>query len=101
MRERMAAKRGGSLEGAIASRTFKKKGKAHIGFSKLGHHAHLVNMGTKKRFTAARQYRGSVGKSAPYTGSMFWSKNFEENKNTAKQIIFDSVYASIKKMGWR
>lgn len=100
MRKRMAAKRGGGLEGAIATRTFKKKGKAHIGFSKLGHHAHLVNMGTKKRYTAARWYRGSVGKVAPYTGSGFWTKNFQENKDRAKDIIFESVYASLNKI-WR
>lgn len=100
MRKRMAAKRGGGLEGAIATRTFKKKGKAHIGFGKLGHHAHLVNMGTRKRFTAARHYRGSVSKNAPYTGSQFWTKSFQENREHAKQIIFDSVYASLKRI-WR
>ena len=101
MRKAMAAKRGGGLENAIGTRTFKKKGKAHIGFNKLGHHAHLVNMGTNKRWKKDGQPTGSVSKNAPKTGSLFWTKNFQENREKAKNIIIDSVYASVRKLGWK
>ena len=102
MRQRMAAKRGGSLANSIGVKSFKKKGKVHIGFKKLGHHAHLVDSGTKERYKkTTKQYTGSVSKNAPNTGSNFWRKNFNENRQAIKQKIIDSVIASCKKMGWR
>lgn len=102
MRERMAAKRGGSLANSIGVKSFKKKGKVHIGFKKLGHHAHLVNFGTKKRYKMSTgQYTGSVSKHAPMTGSLFWSRNFNECKAAIKDKIIDSVIASCRKMGWK
>lgn len=101
MRERMAAKRGGSLENSIGVKSFKKKGKVHVGFKKLGHHAHLVNFGTAKRFKKSTgQSTGSVSKNAPNTGSLFWTKNFKDNEQAVKRKIIDSVIASCKKMGW-
>ena len=102
MRQRMAAKRGGSLANSIGVKSFKKKGKVHIGFKKLGHHAHLVDSGTKERYKkTTKQYTGSVSKNAPNTGSNFWRKNFNENRQAIKQKIIDSVIASCRKMGWR
>lgn len=102
MRERMAAQRGGSLANSIGIKSFRKKGKVHIGFKRLGHHAHLVNFGTKKRYKVSTgQYTGSVSKNAPMTGSLFWSKNFQDNKAAVRQKIVDSVIASCRKMGWK
>lgn len=102
MRQRMAAKRGGSLANSIGVKSFKKKGKVHIGFKKLGHHAHLVDSGTKERYKkTTKQYTGSVSKNAPNTGSNFWRKNFNDNRQAIKQKIIDSVIASCRKMGWR
>lgn len=101
MRERMAAKRGGSLANSIGVKSFRKKGKVHIGFKKLGHHAHLVDSGTNKRYkTSTGQYTGSVSKNAPKTGSYFWRKNFRDNRQAIKNKIIESVIASCKKMGW-
>ena len=48
-----------------------------------------------------KQYTGSVSKNAPNTGSNFWRKNFNENRQAIKQKIIDSVIASCRKMGWR
>ena len=102
MRQRMAAKRGGSLANSIGVKSFKKKGKVHIGFKKLGHHAHLVNFGTGKRYKkTTKQYTGSVSKNAPNVGSMFWSNNLSRNEQAIKQKIINSVIASCKKMGWK
>lgn len=102
MRERMAAQRGGSLANSIGVKSFKKKGKVHIGFKKLGHHAHLVNFGTNKRYKRTTgQFTGSVSKNAPMTGSLFWSKNFSDNKQAVTRKIVDSVIASCRKMGWK
>ena len=102
MRQRMAAQRGGSLVNSIGIKTIKKKGKVHIGFKKLGHHAHLVNFGTVKRYKKTTgQYTGSVSKNAPNVGSMFWSNNLSRNEQAIKQKIINSVIASCKKMGWK
>lgn len=102
MRQRMAAQRGGSLANSIGVKSFKKKGKVHIGFKKLGHHAHLVNFGTGERFKKSnKQYTGSVSKNAPNVGSMFWSNNLSRNEQAIKQKIINSVIASCRKMGWK
>lgn len=100
MRDKMASKRGGSLVKSISTKTFKKKGKAHIGFKKTGHHAHLVDRGTALRHKKNGQSTGSVSKGAPNKGSLFWTKSFQENRQKAKDMIFDSIEQSIKRI-WR
>ena len=93
--------RKGNLQKSFKTKVYKKKGKAHIGFTKKGHHAHLVNFGTMKRWTKKGAYRGSVSKDSPMTGSRFWSRAFEQKKTQAGREIIDSVIKSVKKIGWR
>ena len=90
--------RKGNLEKSFTTKTKKKVGKAYAGFNKNGHHAHLVDSGTEKRWTKKGAYRGSVSKSAPKTGSRFWHNAFEQQKNAAVQELMDSIKLSINKI---
>lgn len=86
--------RTGNLLSSIATRTYKKKGKSHIGFGKKGHHAHLVDSGTKERYTSTGARRGKM------PGNRFWRKNFEANRNKARDEIFNGVDRYLRKI-WR
>lgn len=90
--------RKGNLERAFSTKVKKKLGKAYAGFNKKGHHAHLVDAGTKKRWTSKGYYRGSVSKNAPKTGSNFWHRAFEQQKNAATRELMDSIYLSANKI---
>lgn len=99
MRKYMASKRGGKgLENSFSTKVLKKKGKGYGGFGKAGHHAHLVDSGTVKRYTSKGYYRGSVSKGAPNTGSRFWRSAVETKKNQAMRELMESIELSINKI---
>ena len=94
MRQYMAKKRGGSLLNSFGTKVNKKQGKGYAGFSKYGHHAHLVDSGTVNRFayTLNNAPRGRV------QGSKFWRSAFEAKKNEAAQTLMDSITISINRI---
>lgn len=67
----------GNLKRSIRRKQVKKWISVYGGFKKGkggGNHAHLVDRGTKKRYTSKGYYRGTVSKQGAYTGSQFWTK---------------------------
>ena len=90
--------RNGNLEKSFSTKVKKKQGKGYAGFNKFGHHAHLVDSGTEKRWTKKGAYRGSISKSAPKTGSQFWHNAFKQRKDQAAKELMDSVRKSINKI---
>ena len=98
MRNRMASKRGGGLQNAFSTQIKKKKGKGYAGFTNKGHHAHLVDRGTAKRWTKKGAYRGSVSKGNANQGNMFWTDAFRTEKDKAGQALMDTVYTCINQI---
>lgn len=98
MRNRMASKRGGSLQNSFSTQVKKKKGKGYAGFTEKGHHAHLVDRGTAKRWTKKGAPRGSVSKGSPNSGSMFWTDAYNSEKDKAGQALMDTVYNCINQI---
>lgn len=92
----------GKLLKAVTVWSKKKRGKAYGGFLRNGDitkpikswggsAAHLVDRGTKERYTKKGYYRGSVSKGNPQTGSRFWYDAFEQKKNDAAQKVMKTV----------
>lgn len=90
--------RKGNLIRSFTTRIKKLKGKGYAGFNSKGHHAHLVNDGTKKRWTKKGAYRGSVSKNSPMKGSNFWRNAFEIQKENAAKELMNSIRISINKI---
>lgn len=62
-----------------------------------GNAAHLVDRGTAPRYTKKGQYRGTVQKSRPYSGSGFWTKAVEEKGGEAINTLMNTIESSMKK----
>lgn len=80
--------------------TRKKVGKAAYGGFKRpkGAAAHLVDRGTKKRYTKEGAYRGSVQKRGEYTGSRFWTKAVETKGPEAVSKLMETVKNEISRI---
>lgn len=57
-----------------------------------GNHAHLIDRGTQKRWTKARHYTGSISKSRPNQGSLFWTDAVEGQGPKALRQLTEAVY---------
>ena len=58
--------------------------------------AHLVDRGTKKRYTIKTgAYRGSVQKRGEYTGSRFWTKAVESKGTEAVNTLMATVRSEV------
>ena len=89
----------GNLSKSFRTSSSKKKVVAYAGFNRSGankgNHAHLLDRGTDKRWTKKGAYRGSISKTTPNKGSMFWTdsvmaqgpKAMENLKNTIHQEL--------------
>jgi hypothetical protein len=89
----------GNLKRSFALKVNKKKAYALSGFKRPGGaHAHLIDRGTKKRYTKNGYYRGSVSKDAPNKGSMFWTDAVESKGPEALNRIMDAVYKSLQEI---
>ena len=84
--------RKGNLMKSFRTNLNKRQSKGYAGFNHLGRHAHLVDSGTKNRWTKSGAYRGSVD------GSKFWKTAFEQKKNEAAKELVDSIIESINKI---
>lgn len=65
--------RKGNLITSFKKKYKKRTSSIYAGFTKKGNSAHLVDRGTKERWTSKGYYRGSVSKGQPKKGSMFWT----------------------------
>lgn len=90
--------RKGNLIKAFKEKVYPRKTKVHAGFGKKGHHAHLVDRGTVKRYTKKGAYRGSVSKGRPKTGNMFWTDAFNAKKQEAAKVLMDSIKREIQNL---
>ena len=74
--------------------SFKIKTKRHnkgvlIGFGKLGHHSHLVDSGTKKRYTKSGAYRGIM------PANYFWHETAEADFPQAAEQMFEGIEKAV------
>lgn len=83
--------RTGNLKGSFTKLTNKTKLYGYAGFKRpQGAAAHLLDRGTKKRYTKTGANRGSV------TGNYFWTKAVEMKKEEAQRELMDSVEKTIQ-----
>lgn len=85
--------RKGNLIKSIGIVVRKKDMKSYGGFKRPGGNAaHLVDKGTKARYTKKGFYRGAV------KGTHFWQDAFEAKKNEAQNTLIESVQKSIERI---
>lgn len=65
---------------------------------KGGNHAHLVDRGTKDRYTKKGYYRGSVSRKMPNTGSLFWTDAAATKGREAMLKLLSSLNKTVKKI---
>ena len=96
----------GNLKKSFALSVNKKKAYAISGFRrsapkkgvKGGNHAHLVDLGTAKRWTKKGAYRGSVSRGNPNTGSGFWTDAVASQGPHAVDRLMEAVYKSLEEI---
>ena len=92
-------KRKGNLNRSFSTSLRSKSNFIKAGFRRPGGAAaHLVDRGTKKRWTKKGAYRGSVSKGAPNHGSLFWTNAVLTKGAEAVGILMDAVNAEIIKI---
>lgn len=85
--------RKGNLIKSIGVQVRKKDAKSYAGFKRPGGNAaHLVDRGTKARYTKKGAYRGFV------KGTNFWSDAFERKKSEAQNTLIESINKSIERI---
>ena len=90
--------RTGNLSSSWTIRTYTKKAMARGGFTKKGHHAHLIDRGTDERYTKKGAYRGSISKGNPNHGSLFYTSAVHMRADDALQELERGVYEEIKRI---
>ena len=96
----------GNLKRSFALKVNKKKVYALSGFRrsqpkkgvKGGNHAHLIDLGTNKRWTKAGAYRGSISRGNPNHGSGFWSDAVASQGPQAIDRLMNAVYKSLEEI---
>lgn len=89
----------GNLKKSFAIKLDKKKSVSYAGFKRpKGAAAHLVDRGTKARYTKRGAYRGSVQKRNPNTGSLFWTKAVESKGTEAVNTLMDTIYDEVSRI---
>ena len=86
----------GNLSGSFGLRTNKKKAYAVAGHRRpKGAAAHLVDLGTAKRWTKKGYYRGSVSKTNPNHGSGYWTDAVKQEGPRSLERLIDAIYTEI------
>lgn len=88
----------GNLKQSIRRRQVKKKMSVYGGFGKGGNHAHLVDRGTKDRYTKKGYYRGSVSRRKPNHGTLFWTKAVESKGPLMMEKTLKVIYKEMDKI---
>lgn len=83
--------RTGNLAGSFTVSTKKKDLRGYTGFKRpKGNVAHILDRGTKMRYTKSGASRGMI------KGNYFWTKAVEEKSAKAQEELMDSVKKSIQ-----
>lgn len=95
-------KKTGHLSKSFKQKSSSKKVVAYAGFSRSGenkgNHAHLIDRGTVKRWTKKGYYRGSVSKSSPRTGTMFWTDSVNAQGIKGMNNLNNTIYQELVKI---
>ena len=79
-----------------AVNVFRVKGRSNLGFERPGgNHSHLVDQGTKKRYTNTGKSRGSM------PGNRFWNDAGHTEENRAMQAIYQGVQKAVQRINER
>lgn len=82
----------GNLYNSLISKVKRKRLGALAGFGSLGKHAHLIDSGTDKRYTARGFYRGQIA------GNNFWTNTVNTNYNQSLELLYDSIENAVNKI---
>lgn len=92
----------GHLSKSFKTSSSKKKVVAYAGFSRSGqnkgNHAHLIDRGTVKRWTKKGKYTGSVSRSQPRKGTMFWTDSVMSQGPKAMENLKNTIYSELAKI---
>ena len=90
----------GKLAGSFSTQLRAANGQyIKAGFKRpAGASSHLVDRGTKERWTKSGKYTGSVSKGNPNHGSMFWTDAVNARGNDALEILLDEVNKEIERI---
>lgn len=92
----------GNLSKSFRTSSSKKKVVAYAGFNRSGankgNHAHLIDRGTNKRWTKKGAYRGSISKSSPNKGSMFWTDSVNAQGPKAMDNLQNTIFKELEKI---
>lgn len=96
----------GNLKKSFTKTVKTKRAAAYAGFRRSSpgkriqgaNHSYLVDRGTVSRHTAKGYNRGSVSKSAPNTGSKFWTDAVETQGPAAMNRLMDAIYRTLDNM---
>lgn len=96
-------KKSGNLYKSFTSKFKKKNTGILIGFRRgkdLGNHAHLIDRGTKDRYTKTGEYRGKIaGTERGKTGATyFWSDVVQAKGNEAMERIMEAVFDAVEQI---
>lgn len=82
----------GNLLKSFKNKVKKNKLGALGGFNKLGNHAHLVDSGTKDRYTKSGKYTGKM------PANYFWSAAISSEQNSAMNKVFEGINRGITRI---
>jgi hypothetical protein len=89
----------GNLKNSFAIKLDRKRSISYAGFKRpKGAVAHLVDRGTKARYTKKGYYRGTVQKRGPNTGSQFWTDAVESKGIEAVNTLMDTIYNEVARI---
>lgn len=90
----------GNLLKSFIIRVKRRKPGVMVGFSRLGSHAHLVDLGTTERFRKRKSRRsgGKGGRTGSVMANYFWSDTREEDMNNAARAIESGIVGFVEKV---
>lgn len=92
----------GNLKRSFRIKVVKKKAYALSGFKRPGgNHSYLIDRGTDKRYTKKGWYRGSISKSSPNKGSLYWTDAVEANGGRALDKLMSAIYTALSQINNR
>lgn len=94
-RMRKSGKVTGNLESSFTTRVKRRKLGALSGFTQSGAHAHLVDMGTRKR------PHPLTGTSGIMPGNSFWSDARKSEEAKAERFLYDGLKRAIQRINER
>lgn len=94
-RMRKSGKVTGNLESSFTTRVKRRKLGALSGFTQSGSHAHLVDMGTRKR------PHPLTGTSGIMPGNSFWSDARKSEEAKAERFLYDGLKRAIQRINER